>query len=38
MIFRSLMSVLGLADGGQVRWFVREQMMAATLDDLLEIK
>jgi hypothetical protein len=38
MTFRSLMSVLGLADGGHARRCVREQMMAVTLDELLEIR
>ena len=38
MIFRPLMSVLEFADSSQVRWFVREQMMAARLDELLEIR
>jgi hypothetical protein len=38
MTFRSLMSVLELADDDHTRWFVREQMTTATLDDLLEIK
>lgn len=36
--FRSLMSVLKLADDDHTRWFVREQMMTATIDDLLEIR
>jgi len=38
MRFRPLRRVLGLANGGHTRWLVREQMMAATFDDLLEIR
>jgi hypothetical protein len=38
MIIRLLRSLSEIADGSQVRWFVREQMMAATVDDLLEIR
>jgi len=38
MIFRLLRSLSKIAHGGHARWFVREQMMAAILDDLLEIR
>lgn len=38
MIFRLLRSLSKIAHGGHTRWFVGEQMMAATFDDLLEIR